>query len=275
MLNQKDIYAIVMPSCPKGTICLNSSTVVAGTLIFVLIVYICAMHARQWNRARSTKNIQHQPSSHTKIDKPESMVYEEGAETRKPSLLQRTANESKPILEHDHQRILTVEEPQEQTEQIEQKEAPILQMPSSFTAPQVTTNIYQTNTYDDPLLHPPLRRYTSTYNVPVAAMPINIKTRGPTPEVQQVGILRSDKNDKILALYGQPTFRGSSKWLYYTATDKYNSIRLPIEKSGRNCTGEYGCDELFEDEEIDVKGYPGKFKVSIYNLDAPRYIPYI
>ena len=67
------------------------------------------------------------------------------------------------------------------------------------TVPNVTTNIYQATHYEDPMTRPPLRRYTSTYNVPVAAVPINIQTRGPTPEVQQVGVLTSADNDKILA----------------------------------------------------------------------------
>ena len=143
------------------------------------------------------------------------------------------------------------------------------------TVPNVTTNIYQATHYEDPMTRPPLRRYTSTYNVPVAAVPINIQTRGPTPEVQQVGVLTSADNDKILALYGRPTYRGSSKWLYYTGTDKYQSIKLPVEHSGRNCTDEFGCDELMEDDTVSVKGYGGTFKASIYNLDAPRYIPFV
>lgn len=141
--------------------------------------------------------------------------------------------------------------------------------------PNVTTNIYQATHYEDHMTRPPLRRYTSTYNVPVAAVPINIQTRGPTPEVQQVGVLTSADNDKILALYGRPTYRGSSKWLYYTGTDKYQSIKLPVERSGRNCTDEFGCDELMEDDTVSVKGYGGSFKASIYNLDAPRYIPFV
>ena len=27
---------------------------------------------------------------------------------------------------------------------------------------------------------------------------------------------------------GAPTYNGSHKWTYYTATDKYNQIKLPI-----------------------------------------------
>jgi hypothetical protein len=106
-------------------------------------------------------------------------------------------------------------------------------------------------------------------------MPINIETRGTTPDVQQVGILSNSNNDTILALYGRPTYRGSSKWMYYTGTDKFHSIKLPVSKSGRDCTGDYGCEELYDGDSVHVKGYDGTFGVSIYGLDAPRYIPYI
>lgn len=139
--------------------------------------------------------------------------------------------------------------------------------------PNVTTNIYQQTNYEDPMLRPPLRQSPDT--VQVGLMPINIETRGATPEMQQVGILRSDSNDTILALYGRPTYRGSSKWLYYTGTDKFHSVKLPVEKNQRDCTSEYGCDELYDDEEVKVKGYSGAFKTTIYGLDAPRYIPYV
>ena len=123
------------------------------------------------------------------------------------------------------------------------------------------------------MLRPPLRGSPNTTTV--GLMPINIKTRGETPDMQQVGILRSKNNDKVLALYGRPTYRGSSKWMYYTGTDKYHSIKLPVEKNKRDCTAEYGCDELYDDDEVNVKGYNDVFQTSIYQLDAPRYIPFV
>ena len=33
-----------------------------------------------------------------------------------------------------------------------------------------------------------------------------------------------------------PTFRGSRKWMYFTTTDKFQSIKLRIWKNTRNCT---------------------------------------
>lgn len=125
------------------------------------------------------------------------------------------------------------------------------------------------------MLRAPLRQAPDTTTANIGMMPINIKTRGETPDIQQVGILRSKSNDKVMALYGRPTYRGSSKWIYYTGTDKYHSIKLPIEKNNRDCTAEYGCDELYEDDDVKVKGSSEVYKTSIYQLDAPRYIPFV
>ena len=125
------------------------------------------------------------------------------------------------------------------------------------------------------MLRPPLRQSPDATAVSVGLMPINIETRGATPDVQQVGILSNSNNDTILALYGRPTYRGSSKWLYYTGTDKFHSIKLPVTKNGRDCTGDYGCEELYDGDSVSVKGHAGTFGVTIYGLDAPRYIPYI
>jgi hypothetical protein len=143
----------------------------------------------------------------------------------------------------------------------------------------MTTNIFHTTppqyTHVDPMLQPPLRRSPDTVQHRMGMMPINIETRGVTPDIQQVGILRSKNNDSVLALFGRPTYRGSSKWTYYTATDKFHSIKLPVEKNNRDCTASNGCDELYEDDDVKVLGQNGVFQASIYQLDAPRYIPFV
>lgn len=143
--------------------------------------------------------------------------------------------------------------------------------------PSVSTRMYSTSSphHGIDMLRPPVRQSPETTSIGIGLMPINIKTRGETPDMQQVGILRSNSNDKVLALYGRPTYKGSSKWIYYTGTDKYHSIKLPIEKNKRDCTSEYGCDELYDDDEVRVKGYNEIFQTSIYQLDAPRYIPFV
>jgi hypothetical protein len=133
----------------------------------------------------------------------------------------------------------------------------------------------------NPLL-PPERSYEATYGVP-----INIPTRGPEGGYQQIGYIYKegiDNEDKqignnsepvMLPLYGTPTYNGSNKWMYYISSDKYHSIKMPIHHKNRKCDSEYGCDELYQDDIVDVPSYNGKFKVNIYEYDKPKYIPHV
>jgi hypothetical protein len=132
----------------------------------------------------------------------------------------------------------------------------------------------------NPLL-PPERSYEATYGVP-----INIPTRGAEGGYQQIGFLHKEERDDetkqlgnnsepvMLPLFGRPTYNGSSKWMYYIANDKYHSIKMPIEHKNRKCDDEHGCDELYDDDIVNVPSYNAKFKVNIYEYDKPRYIPY-
>tara|TARA_Y100000389_G_scaffold203859_1_gene253785 strand:+ start:379 stop:894 length:516 start_codon:yes stop_codon:yes gene_type:complete len=106
-------------------------------------------------------------------------------------------------------------------------------------------------------------------------IPINIPTRGGCDDYRQIGVLTNNDNSKILPLFGRQIWRGSSKWHYSTQTDKLVSVFLPVVKDGRNCSSEYGCDELYENDDVDVPQLNERFKVTIYNIDGPRYIPYL
>lgn len=133
----------------------------------------------------------------------------------------------------------------------------------------------------NPLL-PPERSYENTYGVP-----INIPTRGSSGGFQQVGMLyKQDITDSsatignnsetaIFPLYGRPIYPGSNKWSYYTASDKFNSVKMPISHNGRRCDADYGCQELYSGDIIQIPAYNGNFKVEIYDYDKPRYIPYV
>lgn len=129
---------------------------------------------------------------------------------------------------------------------------------------------------------PPERSYEQTYGVPV-----NIPTRGIAGGYQQIGTLHKETVDSesisigansdpvILPLYGRPVHPGSNKWAYYTSSDKYNSVKLPISNNGRACNNEYGCTELYDNDTITLPAYNGNFKVTVYDYDKPHYIPYI
>lgn len=127
----------------------------------------------------------------------------------------------------------------------------------------------------NPLL-PPERSYP--YRINRIGVPINIPTRGYSSHYQQVGALIQNGNDsekKILPLFGKPTYPGSRQWQYYTGTDSYSSVKLPVVHENKSCQDEYGCREIMDGSNVTVNGYDSNFKVNLYNLDKPRYLPYV
>ena len=149
-----------------------------------------------------------------------------------------------------------------------------------FETKDVLRNPYDPPLSDNnPMLFPPPSQYR---------VPINISTNPSAVDAsyRQVGILtphhhssghssgKEDKN-RIIPLMGRPLFVSRNKWQYYTMTDKTNSIKLPILYKGRSCTNEYGCDELVGGEHIYVEGYNEAFKVTKYDNDTIRYIPFL
>ena len=155
-----------------------------------------------------------------------------------------------------------------------------MQMPRMpwFETKDVLRNPYEPPLSDDnPMLFPPPSQYR---------VPINISTNPGAVEAsyRQVGILtphssghssKKEDNNRIIPLMGRPLFVSRNKWQYYTMTDKTNSIKLPILYKGRSCTNEYGCDELMGGEHIYVEGYGEAFKVTKYDNDTIRYIPFL
>ena len=125
----------------------------------------------------------------------------------------------------------------------------------------------------NPLI-PPERSYP--YKINKVGVPVNVPTRGYPTGYQQVGVLvESGGDSKLLPLYGQQTWPGSRQWNYYTTSDGFQSVKLPVNNGKQTCDGR-GCGEIYSDNMVSVKGYSGKsFKADIYSLDSPKYIPYL
>lgn len=103
---------------------------------------------------------------------------------------------------------------------------------------------------------------------------INIPTRGEPGEMQQLGVLTTHGNDKVLPLYGRQLYRGSDSWNYFSSTDKFNPIKLPVrDQRDRNCTDQLGCREVSDGDRVKVPPYGEDFMVSLYSVDSPRYLP--
>jgi len=109
----------------------------------------------------------------------------------------------------------------------------------------------------------------------VNKIPINIHTRGYPKNYTIIGVLNDSVNQKILPLYGRQVHNASSKWSYYTSSDGYNTLNLSIVHNNKDCWNEYGCEEIFSNDVVNVIGYEGEFKVNLYKKNGPTYIPYI
>ena len=135
-------------------------------------------------------------------------------------------------------------------------------------------------TPDDILLNPyapPLNdeRYVIPSRDVRRGIPINIKTQGGDAAYRQVGILTSTNNrEQILPLMGRPLITNRDNWQYYTMSEK-NNIKLPVSRGNKSCTNEYGCDKLYDGDNVYIQGYNDVFNVTIYDNDTIQYIPYL
>lgn len=115
--------------------------------------------------------------------------------------------------------------------------------------------------------------------------PINMKTRGFSPEFSQLGILTYDRggngenslNDNmILPLFGRRVMNGRDKYQYYTMSNTGAvNTKLPVTIRGKNCIGEYGCDEISDGDIVQVQGYNRTFYATIYENSIFSYIPFL
>jgi hypothetical protein len=159
------------------------------------------------------------------------------------------------------------------------------QSPDSANEIRFRPNVAYNNAPNDVLLNPyapPLRdeRYMVSDNTPRRGVPINVSTSidAVDTEYRQLGLLTPMKGEtegKMLPLMGRPLFVSRDKWQYYTMSEQRNSIKLPISKNGRSATTEYGVDKLFDGDTVFVEGYNQPFKVTTYDNDVMRYIPFI
>jgi hypothetical protein len=131
----------------------------------------------------------------------------------------------------------------------------------------------------DPLsspYNPPLRN--EQYGMMKGVVPINVSTNvgAVDTEYRQVGILTAlNTKGKIIALMGRPLFTNRDKWQYYTISNQNNAIKLPISRNGKSCTSEYGCDRLTNGDSVYIEGINEAYKVTLYDNDTMRYLPFV
>jgi hypothetical protein len=97
-------------------------------------------------------------------------------------------------------------------------------------------------------------------------------TRGLPETYQSMGVLTME-DGAVLPLYGRRTASRSDRFQYYTRTDTYNPVQLPLSYKRRDCQDDVGCDELFNGESVKVAATNQTGKATIYRFDGPTYVP--
>ena len=100
-------------------------------------------------------------------------------------------------------------------------------------------------------------------------------SRAPKPErhwVTRTGVITME-DGQVLPLYGRRTASRSDRFQYYTRTDTFNPVQLPIKHKRRDCQEDVGCEELFNGESVSIGPTGQRGAVTIYRFDGPTYVP--
>ena len=148
-------------------------------------------------------------------------------------------------------------------------------------------NYGYTNLPNDILLNPytpPLKddRYLvpNVSVIPPGTIPINVSTNVGAVDTnyRQMGILtpmNGSNKDGVLPLMGRPLFTNRQKYQYFTTSNQHNNVKLPVSVKGRSGTNEYGVDEIYTGDTVYIEGVNSAYKVTMYDNDTIKYIPYI
>jgi len=99
-----------------------------------------------------------------------------------------------------------------------------------------------------------------------------IPTRGAPEAYQQMGVMVGP-DGKPLPLYGRRTAPRSDKFNYYTRTDSYNPVALPVTFNKKDCQDNAGCNEISSGDTVNISPTGETAKVTLYGFDGPRYSP--
>jgi hypothetical protein len=103
---------------------------------------------------------------------------------------------------------------------------------------------------------------------------VNIRTQGLPEAYQQMGVLKGN-DGKLLPLYGRRVASRSDRFNYYTRTDTYNPIQLPINYKKKDCQDPVGCQELFDGDSVTLSPTGETATATLYRFDGPLYVPSI
>lgn len=118
----------------------------------------------------------------------------------------------------------------------------------------------------------PQRQWDIGPEFPIRGALDPIPTRGAPDAYQQMGVI-TGSDGKVLPLYGRRTAPRSEYFNYYTRTDTYNPVALPVMFKKKDCQDNAGCAEVMNGDNITLAATGDSAKVTLYGFDGPRYVP--
>lgn len=103
---------------------------------------------------------------------------------------------------------------------------------------------------------------------------VNVPTQGWPESYQPMGLLKQ-ADGKLLPLYGRRVASRADRFNYYTRTDTYNPVPLPIQYKRKDCQDPVGCQELFDGDAVKIIPTGEEATTTLYRFDGPQYIPNI
>lgn len=100
---------------------------------------------------------------------------------------------------------------------------------------------------------------------PSPVAPFNIPTQGIPESYQSMGIIKTP-DGKLLPLYGRRSVSSRERYNYYTRTDTYNPIPIPVIMKGRDCQDQVGCPELYNGDRVKLSATNESGEVTIYRV---------
>ena len=101
--------------------------------------------------------------------------------------------------------------------------------------------------------------------IPSASKPFNIPTQGVPESYQSMGIVKTT-DGKLLPLYGRRCISSRERYNYYSRTDSYNPLPIPLIMQGRDCQDQVGCPELFNGDRVQIPSLDQSGEVTIYRV---------
>jgi len=113
---------------------------------------------------------------------------------------------------------------------------------------------------------------------PDGGMLVNVPTQGLPESYQQMGVLKLKEGageEKLLPLYGRRVASRSDRYNYYTRTDTYNPVQLPLRFQKKDCQDPVGCQEIFDGDNVHISPTGQTAQATLYRFDGPLYVPSI